>query len=286
MTACAPVRAFAPAKINLALHVTGQRADGYHFLDSLVVLVDVGDNLTVKPSSETTLRISGPSAGGIPTDGSNLVLRAAALMSCDAEITLEKHLPAEAGIGGGSSDAAACLRALSRMSNQPLPGRNALLALGADVPVCMVNGLSRMQGTGGLVSRLGAAPDWPMILVNPRVSVPTPVIFRELASKTNAPLSGGFPVGADPADQMRWLCAQRNDLEPAAIAREPVIAEVLEILRAQQGCQLARMSGSGATCFALMQSSEDRDSATAYLRQAFPDWWVVPANPCSDSLFS
>lgn len=273
--------AFAPAKINLTLHVTGQRADGYHLLDSLVMLVTVGDRVQVRRAENSTLQITGPMAAGVPTGPQNLVLRAAQLMGVTAEITLEKHLPAAAGIGGGSSDAAACLRALARLYDVPLPDVAQMMGLGADVPVCMQPGLTRMTGTGETVEVLGPAPDWPMLLVNPRVDVPTGPVFQALASKDNAPM----PTDIDMVNLIDWTAAQRNDLEPPARRIAPQIDIVLGALRSQDGCALARMSGSGATCFAVLRDGESRDDAVARLRHDHPDWWVMPAERCGD-LFS
>ncbi|MFK7746728.1 MAG: 4-(cytidine 5'-diphospho)-2-C-methyl-D-erythritol kinase [Roseobacter sp.] len=280
MTMPEQVQAFAPAKVNLALHVTGQRADGYHLLDSMVMLLDVGDKLTVQRAAETHLTVTGPMAQGVPTDASNLVLKAAALIDTTASITLEKHLPAAAGIGGGSSDAAACLRALSRLNKVPVPGTGAQLSLGADVPVCMHNKLVRMRGIGEQLEMIGPPPSWSMILVNPRVQVPTNAVFNKLERKDNAGMTGDFPLSADWSEQVSWLAEQRNDLETPAIALAPVIGTVLQDLRSAQGCLFARMSGSGASCFAIMSSDAARDAAVQALRAAHPEWWIVPTQSC------
>lgn len=277
--------AFAPAKINLALHVTGQRDDGYHLLDSLVMLTNVGDTLHVRLAERTSLEVSGPKAKGVPTDDSNLVMRAAALAGLKANIRLEKHLPTAAGIGGGSSDAAACLRALSSAGNTPLPCLEAQATLGADVPVCMFSDLVRIKGIGQHVEVLGPPPDWPMILVNPGVEVATASVFSMLSSKNNAPLAGEFPLAGDWDTQITWFHRQRNDLEAPAVLQAPVIGSVLEALRRSEGCKLARMSGSGATCFAIMENTEQRDATVAALQADHPDWWVVATEKCG-ALFS
>ena len=276
-------RAFAPAKINLTLHVTGQRPDGYHLLDSLVMLTDVGDHVQVQRSDRLTFTVIGPNAAGIPSDDSNLVVRAAVMLGLGADITLEKHLPAAAGIGGGSSDAAACIRALAASYDVPLPDVQALLSLGADVPVCMNNGLTRMQGIGEAISVLGEPPDWPMILVNPGVDVATGPIFSRLSRKDNAPMSGAFPLTGSQEEQIAWLLQQRNDLQEPAILTTPLVGKVLEALNEMDGCLMARMSGSGATCFAIMASDELRTLAVEHLRSAEPEWWVMPAHRCGDS---
>lgn len=266
-------RVFAPAKINLTLHVTGQRPDGYHLLDSLVVFGDIGDWISVSLSQDPGLTITGPMARGVPTDRGNLVLRAAELMGITANIQLEKHLPSAAGLGGGSSDAAATLRALAQLTGQPLPGADALLHLGADVALCLSDGLTRMRGIGEQLHRLGKAPDLSLILVNPGVSVATSTVFHELESKTRGPMTPLPPSMSGP-DWNAWLAAQRNDLQASAMGLEPVIGRVLQALRQCSGCLLARMSGSGATCFAIMRDDATRDQGAEDLTLAFPDWWV------------
>ncbi|MFU8778292.1 MAG: 4-(cytidine 5'-diphospho)-2-C-methyl-D-erythritol kinase [Roseovarius sp.] len=263
---------FAPAKINLSLHVTGRRADGYHLLDSLVVFADVGDRLSLRPAPETRLSVTGPMAGGVPVGADNLVLRAAALMGIAAEITLDKHLPAAAGIGGGSSDAAACLRALSKMSGQAVP--RDVLALGADVPVCLRARAARMRGIGEDVTPVDGLPILDAVLVNPGVPVSTPAIFRRLLSRDNPAMSEELPPWPDAEALIAWLATQRNDLQDAAIAEEPVVADVLREIVATPGCALARMSGSGATCYGLYPDAATAKGAAQALSTARPGWWV------------
>jgi len=257
---------FAPAKINLTLHVTGQRADGYHLLDSLVVFADVGDQLTCR-LGEMSLAVSGPMAQGVPVGPSNLVFRAAELMGAQATITLEKHLPAAAGIGGGSSDAAAALRLLADLTGRAVPDQG--LSLGADVPVCMLARAGFMRGIGEEVTPVDLSP-LHAVLVNPGVPVPTGAVFGGLASKDNAPMEA-LPTGISADQLLAWLSRQRNDLEAPAIAAQPVIADVLQTLR-ESGAGLARMSGSGATCFGLYPDS--KKAAHAALALARPGWWV------------
>lgn len=271
-------KAFAPAKVNLTLHVTGQRRDGYHLLDSLVAFVDVGDWITVEAAETSSLKVTGPRAAGVPTDPSNLVLRAAQLLGVTAQITLEKHLPAAAGIGGGSSDAAATLRALQDLYDLPQPSATDVLPLGADVPVCLQPQLTRMEGIGEKLTPLGAMPEWHMILINPGVSVPTGPVFQALPTKTNPPMSDLPADWSDLTVVTGWLNTQRNDLQGPAIAAQPVIGDVLSRLENTQGCLLARMSGSGATCFGLYQDAATRDAAARQLQAGAPDWWVAPAN--------
>lgn len=268
---------FAPAKINLTLHVTGRRPDGLHLLDSLVVFGDIGDRITVSPSARPHLTLSGPMAKGVPVDRRNLVLRAAELMGVTADISLDKCLPVAAGLGGGSSDAAATLRALSRLTGRPVPDSAALLGLGADVAVCLCEGLVRMGGVGDQLEPLGQPRPLSLILVNPGISVPTAAVFQRLERSDLAPMSN-LPTDQSGPGWMGWLAAQRNDLEAPAIALEPVIGQVLRVLRGFDGCLLARMSGSGATCFAIMRDEEARTQALARLRRDFRGWWAQPCN--------
>lgn len=267
---------FAPAKINLCLHVTGQRPDGYHLLDSLVAFADVGDRITCEPAERMTLQITGPQAGKLPVSDDNLVLRAARVMGAVAAITLEKRLPVASGIGGGSADAAATLRALARLWGLPLPDAAAVLGLGADVPVCLVGQTLRMQGVGEVLTPVHPLPETHILLVNPHVAVPTPAVFRALPCKVNPPLPKP-PAFADVAGLAIWLADQRNDLEAPAIQVAPVIAAVKAALAAQSGCLLARMSGSGATCFGIFADAGAAQAAARAIRSQYPDWWVEPA---------
>lgn len=260
----------APAKINLALHVTGRRDDGYHTLDSLVVFADAADVLRVRPAAAPSLRVTGPMAAGVPTDASNLVLRAAAAMGVSAEIELEKHLPAAGGIGGGSSDAAATLRALAAMTGRAPPAD--LAALGADVPVCMAPGPARMRGIGEIVAPVATLPPLDAVLVNPGVAVPTPRVFSRLAGRENPQLPDPLPAFDGAAALIDWLAVQRNDLEPPARALAPEIDAALAALARAPGCRLARMSGSGATCFGLFVDAAAAARAAGSL--ARPGWWV------------
>ncbi|SDY67986.1 4-diphosphocytidyl-2-C-methyl-D-erythritol kinase [Jannaschia faecimaris] len=253
---------FAPAKINLTLHVTGRRADGYHLLDSLVAFADVGDKLTVAPGDGLT--VTGLFAAGVPTDDSNLIRKALALAGVFRAVILDKQLPHPAGIGGGSSDAAAALR----LVGAELPVGK-ILTLGADVPVCMAAQGARMRGVGEVVEPV-ALPPLHAVLINPGLPVPTPAVFRALVSPENAPMPD-LPRWPDATSLVGWLAEQRNDLEPPALTVAPGIGDVLEALRGS-GAGLARMSGSGATCFGLYGSGADAAGAAA--RLAHPDWWV------------
>lgn len=266
MTAPANKTVFAPAKINLALHVTGQRTDGYHLLDSVVMFADVGDTVTVAAAARMSLQVTGPMAAGVPADDRNLCWKAAEAFGAPVAITLDKHLPAAAGIGGGSSDAAAVLRAMEALFDRGHGCDTA--ALGADVPVCMLARAARMQGIGDRILPLSMAP-LHAVLVNPGVGVSTPEVFRALSRKDNPPMSE--PPCGDPA--LPWLLAQRNDLQAAACALQPVVASVLDTLGALDGARLVRMSGSGATCFALFDDAAAAQRAAALLQRTHPSWW-------------
>lgn len=268
------IEVFAPAKVNLALHVTGRRADGFHTLDSLVAFAPVGDVLRLVPAEGLSLRVSGPEAAGVPEGPQNLVLRAAALLGPGqgAAIALEKRLPAASGIGGGSSDAAAALRGLAVLrGGERLP--EGLERLGADVPMCMNPRPARTEGIGERLTPV-ALPSLPAVLVNPRVEVSTPAAFKALTVRDNPPLPE-IPAFADARACIGWLAAQRNDLQAPAVRLAPEIAAVLEGLSATEGCLLARMSGSGATCFGLYATEAEAQAASRALARAHPGWWVA-----------
>ena len=250
--------ALAPAKVNLTLHVTGRRADGRHALDSVVAFADLGDEVTVGPGDG--LAVHGPFAAGVPTDGRNLVLRALAAAGLRRAVTIDKRLPHPGGIGGGSSDAATVLR----LAGAAL-GTDALMALGADVPVCLAGRASRMRGAGEVVEPL-ALPPLAAVLVHPGLHLPTGEVFAALERRDN-PGHGDRPG----ADALGWLAAQRNDLEAPAIRLAPGVADALAAIRAT-GAAVARMSGSGATCFGLYRDGAQAARAAAALDR--PGWWV------------
>jgi len=268
---------FAPAKINLTLHVTGRRADGYHLLDSLVVFAGVGDTVRADLADRTDLQVTGPMAAGLSGEGDNLVLRAARCIGVTARIGLEKVLPVSSGIGGGSADAAATLRLLARLSGKALPGRADVLELGADVPVCLDGRTVRMTGIGEGLAAVPALPALWLVLVNPGVGVSTPAVFRALARADNAPMPQDMPKLRGAAELAAFVAMQRNDLEAPAMALQPVIGRVKAALGAQAGCLLARMSGSGATCFGLFADPLAASAAARAIRGAEPGWWVADA---------
>ena len=250
------VEVFAPAKVNLALHVTGRRADGYHLLDSLVVFAGVGDRLRATPAAHLALSVTGPEAAGLAdgvTRTDNLVLRAARLFDRPPglRLTLDKHLPVASGIGGGSADAAAALRLVAAMTGQAMPAAEAVLTLGADVPVCLAGRPARIGGIGERIEPCAALPKGAaLVLVNPRIPLSTPSVFAALATRENPPLPSLPTRFATFAELSGWLAQGRNDLEAPARGLVPAIGGVLDSLGAA-GAPLARMSGSGATCFGL-----------------------------------
>jgi 4-diphosphocytidyl-2-C-methyl-D-erythritol kinase len=273
-----PGAGFAPAKVNLFLHVVGRRADGYHLLDSLAVFPSVGDRVGAEPAEGLRLTLAGPFAAGLAAEGDNLVLRAARALAAwvgrapDVALTLEKNLPVASGIGGGSADAAAALRVLAGLWGIDVGALGALaLGLGADVPVCLAARPMRMGGVGEVLAPSPALPACGMVLVNPGVGVATPAVFRARAGGFSAPAE--LPAGWGDARAMAAdLARLSNDLQAPAIALCPVIADVLAALAALPGALLARMSGSGATCFALFETAAAAHAGAAAL--ARPAWWV------------
>ena len=272
----------APAKINLYLHVTGCRDDGYHLLDSLVVFADIGDRIAALPSETISLAYSGPFSEDLPDPESNLVLKAARRLAehfaikKGAALTLAKNLPVASGIGGGSADAAAVIRALIRLWALPAddPGiMEIALSLGADVPVCLIGRPAVMRGIGEDLSLLTAFPTLPLVLVNPGVAVSTPMVFKARTGPFSCSLS--WPADADSADRaLKTLILAGNDLEAPATALSPEIGTVLASLEAEPGVRLARMSGSGATCFAITDPEAAAQAAAQALQNKHPDWWV------------
>lgn len=248
-------------------------------LDSLVVFAGVGDMLDVVPSATARLEVVGAEADGVPSGNDNLAARAAAL-TANAQpvaITLEKRLPAAAGIGGGSADAAAALRAVAVLTGRPLPPVHSVLALGADVPVCLDPGPQRVTGIGEGLQPLPPLPALGLVLVNPRVPTSTARVFAALGSTFGAPMPAELPVWRDAADLAGWLALQRNDLEAPARGLVQEIGVVLERLAAVAGCRVARMSGSGATCFGIFDGFARAREAAAILRTDKSQWWVVAA---------
>lgn len=276
------MREAAPAKVNLFLHVLGRRADGYHLLDSLAVFGPGKDRLELEPGP-LSLRVIGPFAPGLAGEGDNLVLRAARALAAAAGVEargallLDKALPVASGIGGGSADAAAALRLLSRAWGLGWDGdglRAVAAPLGADIPVCVDSSPARMGGVGEVIDAAPRLPPVALLLVNPGLALATPAVFRALAGDFSAPaaLPAAWPDAPAMAADLR-RCG--NNLEAAAISLCPPIAEVLAAIAAQPGCLLARMSGSGATCFGLFAREDAARAAAA----AMPVGWWTSAGP-------
>ena len=274
-------RWFAPAKLNLYLHVTGRRADGYHLLDSLVAFASIGDELRVEPAERLSLAVEGPFASSLDgTPNQNLVWRAAEMLAEEAghaprvRLTLTKNLPVASGIGGGSSDAAACLRALGAMWE--LPDREPLdrvaAKLGSDVPACLAARGAWLGGVGEAIEPAGSLPECGLVLVNPGVPLRTPSVYRGFGGKFSS--TSRFEVPDTAADLAVLLAARENDLTDAAIRLVPAIGEVLARLGGLDGALLARMSGSGATCFALFATEAEAQAAAATLANEKRSWWI------------
>ncbi len=255
----------APAKINLALHVRGRMADGYHVLETLFAFTRFGDRLTATPSDYWALEVNGPTSADAGPPEDNLVLRAAHAFAratgsaARYVLTLEKHIPVAAGLGGGSADAAACLRLLNRLAGQPLEEAGLLALarpLGADVPACVLSRTIWGRGRGDELTAGPVLTGTHVLLVNPRVAVPTGPVFRGWGGVDRGPLHADWRAG-------------RNDLEAPAIALQPVIADVLAWLRALPGVRFVRMSGSGATCLALFDAAPEVKAPAG--------WWCQPS---------
>ena len=275
----------AAAKINLALHVTGRREDGYHLLDSIVVFADVGDRVAIAPADRLSLELSGRFADHAPGDATDLAWRAAeafyahAGMRRSVAIRIEKAIPAGAGLGGGSADAAAVLTGLNRLHGCALSQQELAaigLKLGADVPMCLAGTALRARGIGEALDPMRGWPALPLVLVWPGCAVSTPAAFARLARRDNC----GLPDPVDmrtPRQMAEWLQTCRNDLEGPALRIAPDIGDALDELRATPGCLLARMSGSGSGCFALYSEPAEAERAASTLRLARPTWWVSAA---------
>ena len=276
------VAAFAPAKVNLYLHIVGRRDDGYHLLDSLVAFADIGDRVSAGAAAQLSLTVGGPEAAALAGLGEeNLVLRAARALAARAgtqaaaALHLEKNLPSAAGIGGGSADAAAALRVLDRLWCGPLP-RDRLeqlaLELGADVPACLAGRSVWVGGVGERIEPTAVLPALGIVLANPRRALPTAEVFRARRGPFSA--AARFdPIPQSPAALAALLASRRNDLTEAALSLVPEIRAVLDSLARLPGALLARMSGSGATCFGLFADRETALTGGAILAEAQPGWW-------------
>ncbi|OUR77756.1 4-(cytidine 5'-diphospho)-2-C-methyl-D-erythritol kinase [Alphaproteobacteria bacterium 46_93_T64] len=271
-------------KINLFLHITGKRADGYHLLESLVCFPEGGDKIRVQSEDQIIVSVSGPFANMLGPSQDNLVVLAAKLLqeqqniNMGAHIYLEKNLPVASGIGGGSSNAAICLQLLCELwkvtpSNEELKSIGE--QIGADVPVCLYGRSALMKGIGEIIEPVSSLPDLYILLVNPLISVSTPSVFKTLNwdNKRNMFLPFGFSTDVD--EFLGELENCTNDLQTPAISLVPEISSVLSAIDAQEGCRLSRMSGSGATCFGLFKTRELAERARVAILESHPDWWGV-----------
>jgi len=279
------------AKVNLTLRVVGRRTDGFHDLESVVAFADCADRLTLTPGSELTLQMAGPLAQACGETSDNLVLKATRLLAervpdlKSGSFTLDKVLPVAAGIGGGSADAAAALRLLAKLNGLALDDERLLevaLATGADVPVCLASRACDMTGVGDTLTPL-SLPIMPCVMINPCVPVPTKDVFKALGLRNGELLVGATDIfrgtdwpeaGASVEDWVEVLAASTNDLEAPAMRIQPVIGEVISALNATNGAWLARMSGSGATCFAIYENTAEAGRAAEKIRRDHPGWWV------------
>ena len=274
------IRVFAPAKINLFLHVGAKRADGFHTLESLVVFAETGDRLTFKPAAKLSLRGEGLFAGDLPLPVDNLVWKAARALGGErgATIGLEKNLPVASGLGGGSADAAAALRGLNLLwelgrSDQELMEIGA--TLGSDVPACVLSRPALMQSRGERVTKAPPVPTLSLVLVNPNVMLSTVDVFARVKDRSGVGNWERPPAKMETlADVTAYLQGARNDLELPAAALAPIIDEVLDALAAAPGCVLAQMSGSGATCFGLFEGRQAALNAAEALAHEHKKWWV------------
>jgi len=275
----------ARAKVNLTLHIKGTRPDGYHELESLVAFADVCDELAFSPASEDSLSLEGPFARLV--DGENLVLKAKRAVDSWLGVTtsghfrLKKNIPVAAGLGGGSSDAAAAIRALLKVYDSAGNAKTFIkqsAAIGADVPVCLQNSAAWMRGLGERVTPVLGLMPLPALLVNPRIKLSTAAVFKTLNAKAlqreEAGVPPSFPGWRNPREAAVWLNEGRNDLEAPAIALEPAIKTVLDALRRLDGCLLSRLSGSGPTCFGIFLSQDAAAEAASEMRRSYPNWWA------------
>ena len=283
----APLIERAPAKINLTLHIPRRRDDGWHELESLVVFAGAADTLTLAPGETFALHVDGPTAGAAGADDDNLVARAARALAArvpglhTGAFQLTKRLPVAAGIGGGSSDAAAALRLLARANDLPLDDPRVIEAAeetGSDVPVCLRARARMMRGRGEILGPLMQLPPLFAVLVNPGAPLETKSVFGRIGLKPGEPLGFGAhpPIEDAPGRDALFAALKRarNDMEDAASVLAPVVGHCLAVLSAARGARLARMSGSGATCFALFETCRGAATAAKVIRRDHPEWWV------------
>ena len=290
-TTMATVRVAAPAKLNLYLHIVGQRPDGYHLLDTLVAFAGIGDEVSVAPHAAIELTLAGPFAKALEAEVDNIVLRAARALrehtgtKAGAAITLTKRLPVAAGLGGGSADAAATLVALRRLWRLTICDsaiETMALRLGADVPVCLLGRAALVSGIGEVLAPTETLPAAHVVLAGPGLRLATADVYAAFGAQpttsTARAARGRLALPSRGAVELASFLAERdNDLEPVACRLAPGVADALEILRSQRGTLLARMSGSGPTCFALFAESGEAAEAAATVTAARPGWWIASA---------
>lgn len=289
MTAGGPTHRFAPAKLNLYLHVGDKRADGYHELASLVVFADTGDDVEVRAAKRLALTLEGPFAEALASEPDNLVLKAARELDVWAEerghrvapveIVLRKNLPIASGIGGGSSDAAATLLLLAAHWSLPIAfGELEAIArkLGADVPVCLRSRPTLVQGMGELLTTVPDLPPFSLVLVNPCVEVPTRRVFEALTVRSGA-VAPNLPAFTSVRDLAMLLDRTTNDLAAPAKTIAPVVMHAESALVTTEGCLIARMSGSGATCFGIYETRAAAEAAARTIAARHPEWWIRAA---------
>lgn len=275
----------APIKINFFLHIIGRRDDGYHNLQSLVSFANYGDIITIKPASTFSFTITGDFQSELPKNNAdNLILKAAHKISLalgknlNIAITLDKKIPIGAGLGGGSADAAATIKALLGFWDATLPQgtlNDILLSLGADVPVCYQEITSYMEGIGDIITPLPSSPKIPALLIYPNEFCSTPDVFNSYMKPFTAPLE--LPQDLSDTEKfIMFIQGQRNDLTSAACRKTPAIRDILGAIQAQSGCQVARMSGSGSACFGLFDTEENSKKAATTIQKERPNWWVRP----------
>ncbi|MEE2654153.1 MAG: 4-(cytidine 5'-diphospho)-2-C-methyl-D-erythritol kinase [Pseudomonadota bacterium] len=273
----------APAKINLYLNITGQRVNNYHELDSLIAFAAHGDQIEVKKCDHFNLEASGPFSEKLPPSNENLVMKAAKELARGTNyeggacIKLIKNLPVSSGIGGGSADAAATLKALNDLWETNLQNKDLMvmaLRLGADVPVCLLSKTVRMSGIGDKLSRVSGLPKCGILLINPGIPISTVNVFQlcrgDFSNQVKIPNIENREVFFE------FLSTQKNDLQDAAIKIAPIIKEVLKILTDDPNCRLARLSGSGGTCFGLYEDEPKALFAAEAMYGHFSDWWIQP----------
>ena len=273
------IRGTAHAKLNLTLHVTGRLSNGYHELDSLVVFTEFGDHLALEPAHKFHLKTKGPFSKALPPVSKNIILSTLCHFEgqgTDFKVSLEKSIPVSAGLGGGSTNASTVLHLAANYLGYSLPvDVETLVAIGSDLPVCFSGKPAIVRGLGEKLTILDRFYEFPVLLVNPNKPVQTREVYHQL-SEVNNPPQTPYPVQGNKGEVLAWLKEQRNDLESPAIMLCPEIKSILSVLRDQEGWLLARMSGSGGTCFGIFQTMEQAAGAARKIKQHTPEWWVQP----------